>query len=430
MKGKRFVGIIIAMGLILFGSFTHVAAEHTQVLTFTKNGDHFVSDHSVTMDQGEEKHVYTFTLSQPQKVNLLVDSGKKRLIVYLKNNDGDMLIGMNNELSSVEKNVEEIGLPPGEYTIDIYRRFDWEGPIPYQLKVELSDLNFYEIEYNGSFATANEVMLNTRYYGNTQKRNTVMDNFLDYDYYTFHVPVKGNYGFNISDGIRVNLYDQNQKYIDEIRDWNRTVYELSPGQYYLRFYRSSFEYGLKPYTFEINYLKFNDIAKHWAAKEIGFLSDSSIINGYDDGTFKPDQEVTRYEAAVMITRALQLNTSGRPAPKFKDVPRNHWAYPYVAAVVDENIFANTSHFNGNKPLSREEMAKVLVNAYQLTGSSDRSFKDVPAHRWSYNYISTLAHNRITEGYTDGTFKPSYPVTRAQFAVFLARLMDDRYKPIN
>lgn len=258
-----------------------------------------------------------------------------------------------------------------------------------------------------------------------------MDNFSDHDYYQFEVPINGKYGFKtFGEGLRVYLYDQNQKLIDEIRSWRSTEYDLSPGKYYLRIHSSYAHYGLKPYSFEVNYLKFNDIADHWATKEIGYLSDSHIINGYSDGTFRPDKEVTRYEAAAMIVRALGLNNANRPAPSFKDVAKNHWAYNDIATVVDENIFSNAHTFNGDKPLSREEMAKVLVTAYKLKGDSTAGqFRDVPKHRWSYVSISTLAHHHITAGYADGTFKPTNPVTRAQFAVFLACLMDDRYKPI-
>ena len=66
------------------------------------------------------------------------------------------------------------------------------------------------------------------------------------------------------------------------------------------------------------------------------------------------------------------------------------------------------------------MAKVLVEAFQLTGGSTNSFIDISEDHWATDYISILAENQITKGYEDGTFKPNDPITRAEFSNMVAR----------
>ncbi|WP_203362936.1 S-layer homology domain-containing protein [Bacillus sp. REN10] len=173
--------------------------------------------------------------------------------------------------------------------------------------------------------------------------------------------------------------------------------------------------------------KFKDTNNHWARTEIEFLTNKGIISGFSDGTFKPNASVTRGQTAILLARALNLNVNNRPNPRFKDVPVTHSAYKYIAAIVDEGIYPKGTNFYPNKPLTREEMARMLVNAYSLKGNKNITFKDVSTSYWAQPYISLLAENGITAGYSNGTFKPKDTVTRAQFSVFLSRCLDDRFK---
>lgn len=174
---------------------------------------------------------------------------------------------------------------------------------------------------------------------------------------------------------------------------------------------------------------FKDVpSDHWAKKEIDYLVNEGIINGYQDGSFKPNNYVTNAQVALMLVRALKLNTSGRPNVKLADVPSTHHAYKEIAAVIDEGIFPKGNMFNPNAPISREAMARALVNAFKLQGSSSVSFTDVPSSYWAYSYIVKLAANNITTGYNDGTFKPKNKVTRTQFSAFVARALNESFKP--
>lgn len=173
---------------------------------------------------------------------------------------------------------------------------------------------------------------------------------------------------------------------------------------------------------------FKDLKEdYWAQHEIEYLVDQQIIKGYPDGTFLPGKTITKAQAAVMLVRALNLNTKNIKVT-FKDVPKTHSLYKEIAAVVEAGIFPSSKEFKPNEPMTRELMAEVLVNAFKLEGAGTKEFKDVPKTSKSYKAISILAENDITTGSTDGTFKPKAKVTRDQFSVFMARALNPDFLP--
>lgn len=157
-------------------------------------------------------------------------------------------------------------------------------------------------------------------------------------------------------------------------------------------------------------------------KEIQYLVDNNLINGYPDGTFKPDLALNRGQAAVLLTRALGLSTKDVPNPGFSDLSTKSTYYGAVAAIVQAGIMSGTGDgkYEPGKPLTRAQMAKILVEAYKLTGTTSTKFKDVSTKHWAYDYIHTLAANEITTGYEDNTYKPSQEVSRVHFSLFLYR----------
>lgn len=170
-----------------------------------------------------------------------------------------------------------------------------------------------------------------------------------------------------------------------------------------------------------------DGSNHFAQEEILYLYNEGIVSGYQDGTFRPNNTVTRAQAILMMARALDLDLSNRPNPGFSDITSNHSAYEEIAAVVDEGIYPKENKLYPNEPISRESMARMIAFAFELKGESKTVFKDVPKSHWAYPYITKLAANNITVGYDDGTFKPKNKLTRAQFSTFLARALNDDYK---
>ena len=108
---------------------------------------------------------------------------------------------------------------------------------------------------------------------------------------------------------------------------------------------------------------FPDIASHWAKSYIEEMTDAGMFKGYEDGTFKPDQAITRSEFTAMIARFSEVS------------------------------------------------------------GGDKTFSDVPVENWAYMYITSAAAKGWITGYTDGTFRPLNPISRAEAAVITNRMLD-------
>ncbi|KOS66640.1 hypothetical protein AEA09_18070 [Lysinibacillus contaminans] len=168
---------------------------------------------------------------------------------------------------------------------------------------------------------------------------------------------------------------------------------------------------------------FKDIPNNYSYfKEVEYLTSNNIITGYSDGTFKPNNKLTRAHAAVIISRALGLNTENVKNPSFKDIPANHIYYKQIAAVAEAGIMSGRENnkFDPDATLTRAQMAKIVAIAYDLKGTSNITFKDVPKNDWAYTYIQQLAANNITTGYNGNLYKPNESISRVHFGLFLYR----------
>ncbi|MGX1981550.1 S-layer family protein [Thermolongibacillus altinsuensis] len=175
-----------------------------------------------------------------------------------------------------------------------------------------------------------------------------------------------------------------------------------------------------------NYVEpsFNDVPHDfWARNSIEFLAERQIISGYNDGSFRPNDTLTRAHAAIFLARALKIAPVENSTVAFHDVPRNHPYYPIISAVVSKGIMnGKKSHtFDPNGTLTRAQMAAILTRAYKLSGIPEKDFSDVPKSFWAYKEISALAANGIAKG-SNSSFRPNDFVTRAQFSELLARTL--------
>lgn len=171
---------------------------------------------------------------------------------------------------------------------------------------------------------------------------------------------------------------------------------------------------------------FTDVtANTYYATPVKFFAENGVISGYKDNTFKPDQTITRAEAAKMISTLFDMDTDNVEKPSFTDLNENAWYYAHVAALSQAGVINGYENntFRPNDPIERGEMAKILVEAFQTLDKSDSGqtpFSDVDADKWYSAYISALIDNEITTGKTATTFAPHDIVTRAEAATFLYR----------
>jgi len=197
---------------------------------------------------------------------------------------------------------------------------------------------------------------------------------------------------------------------------------LSKGMYYVRLTaNSSFQdqmYGLTVHVREL-IGGFIDIQNNWAKDAILSLVQQGIVEGYGDYTFRPNAPLMRSEAVTMIVRAFNLEQQRNVT--YKDVPIRHWAYQSILRASTAGIVQGypDGTFRPDNYVTRVEMAQMLGNAMKLSPLNENpGFKDISADYWAAGMLAALKRNRILTGYPDGTFRPNETATRAEFANLL------------
>lgn len=172
-----------------------------------------------------------------------------------------------------------------------------------------------------------------------------------------------------------------------------------------------------------NAKNFKDTKNHWAKNSISFLANKEIIKGVSEENFNPNQPIQRQHVVLMLNRHLKLNSSNRKNPNFSDVSKQHIYYDIIAAFAEEGIVTGyKGKFKPKDTITRAEMASILHRVFNLKIKNDIQFSDVPKNFWANNSIQSLASNGITVGYNNNQFKPYAPITRAEFAVFMNRIL--------
>ncbi len=179
--------------------------------------------------------------------------------------------------------------------------------------------------------------------------------------------------------------------------------------------------------------KFKDMATHWTAVYADFLYNADITTGYEDGTFRPDQNITRAQFAVMLYRCLKLDESkyadvSLPFADLTSIPA--YALPAIRALYTENIINGTVgqdgqvYFNPGNSLTRAQAAAMIGRTQEKgCGVVSLAFSDAAAiPAYAEYYIRTMAAQGVISGYTDGTFRPAANITRGQMAKILYTLM--------
>lgn len=171
---------------------------------------------------------------------------------------------------------------------------------------------------------------------------------------------------------------------------------------------------------------FKDVAtNHWAKEGIDLLVKENVITGFPDKTFKPSAQITREQAAVMLARQLKLDTTNPKDPGFVDVKKDSYAYAAIATVAEKGLFVGRKegYFNPKETMTRAETAVLLQRVYKLSKKGEvKTFSDMPNSHWAYSAVQVLSSNNITTGMPDGTFAPAKPVTRAEFSMFMYRII--------
>ena len=181
-------------------------------------------------------------------------------------------------------------------------------------------------------------------------------------------------------------------------------------------------------------ISFTDIAGHWAEDNIKRAVEIGFIQGYGDGTFRPDREVSRDEFAVMIYKAFHYEEDSAALLRFKDQALiQSWARAAISTLAAEGIINgyDDNTFRPDRSITRSEMAVMMASILKLDiTSTDRStFSDASDMAfWAEPSIAVVAKEKLLQGRGNNMFKPNGLMTRAEAVQVIISMIDYRNPP--
>ncbi|MBP2113058.1 methionine-rich copper-binding protein CopC/photosystem II stability/assembly factor-like uncharacterized protein [Paenibacillus silagei] len=152
------------------------------------------------------------------------------------------------------------------------------------------------------------------------------------------------------------------------------------------------------------------------------LQVKAYMTGYADGTFKPGSSITRAEAASIIARTFSQSavTAG---VAYSDVPAGHWAAEAIGQVTRSGMMKGYTDgsFKPNQTITRAEMATLLSRLITSSEGQSAGFSDIAGH-WAQAAIERMSQAGMITGYQDGTFRPDQTLTRAEAVTIINRAL--------
>ncbi|WP_185602350.1 S-layer homology domain-containing protein [Paenibacillus sp. 598K] len=154
---------------------------------------------------------------------------------------------------------------------------------------------------------------------------------------------------------------------------------------------------------------------------------TAYINGFADGTFRPDQGITRAEMAAILARTVAVGTGAEA--NFSDLQSTHWAYDEIQQVIQSGLMKGypDGQFKPDQRMTRAELAAIAFALKDLSAAAGYSYTDTQ-HHWAEQMIEAVRTAGLMNGYPDGSFRPNNTVTRAEVVVFMNRLLDRGVAP--
>ncbi|MFQ3612364.1 MAG: S-layer homology domain-containing protein [Cyanobacteriota bacterium] len=182
---------------------------------------------------------------------------------------------------------------------------------------------------------------------------------------------------------------------------------------------------------------FRDTSGHWAQTYIQALSSQGVLNGFPDGTFRPNEPVTRAQFATIVNTAFRLSNTSGTYIGFRDMPYTHWAANAVSTAAANNLIAGfpDGTYRPEQPVTRTESLVVLTNAIGNTQAIPAAqpsdlfsrYRDAAAiPNWALPQIAAAHQAGLIVNYPDPMLlEPNRAATRAEVAAFTYQAMVNR-----
>ena len=177
-----------------------------------------------------------------------------------------------------------------------------------------------------------------------------------------------------------------------------------------------------------NKVLFDDCIGHWAAEEIQYMYQNGYVNGKSEKSFHPDSFVTRAEFAAMAVRVLELEQT-EYSGVFEDVKKEAWYANVIETAYKSGVIQGSDgKFRPNENISREEMAVILMRVYRInkeyTSQGNLKFADrSDISSWAQEAVNSSCELGLVKGMENGVFSPSLNTTRAQAATVFKRVLE-------
>lgn len=172
-------------------------------------------------------------------------------------------------------------------------------------------------------------------------------------------------------------------------------------------------------------IEFKDISSHWAKDIIIETASKGFINGYEDGSFKPDNMISVKEALAILGRYAMSNQElvNNQVADYQIEPNSkNWGYLEVNFAMDRmpmNIFAGSE---SSRAITREETAYIISNLFKgIEGTEKVQISDINNSKFQAE-VQNLVAGGIISGFPDGSFKPKLQITRAELTSLLFKII--------
>lgn len=181
---------------------------------------------------------------------------------------------------------------------------------------------------------------------------------------------------------------------------------------------------------------YKDMTNHWAKDTVEEMTNLGIVTGYPDGTFRPNEPITRADAGIILDKTLKHLGYGYNVypdyPLYNDINENQYFYEQVQSLSVPNVMMLEGYLdNSFRPLnniSREEsfviVSKLLERYCNISDvSTPKTFKDIDKIAlWSLPYFNSLNKHNILTGYLDNEIKPQDYITRAEYVQMIHKVI--------
>ena len=346
---------------------------------------------------------YNIGYNQTIKIPVSIDniSNAEEFVLNAKSGMDDIVTILNNKVN-FNKNgkayIEVKGMLPGETTIT----FDIEGlDLTKEVTINVNMDNNEENPNNPPIIEAKDVELTVGDEFNPRNGVTAYD--LEDEDLTSRIIVKEN---------TVNT---------KVKGTYKVVYEVTDNDGNT----TTKEIKVTVKESELPKIELTDIKGHWAQSQIINFVSNGYVGGYPDGTFRPDNSITRAEFVKIFNKYFGLTkTSGKV---FNDTT-THWAKSEIDIAVTNGVANGVSatEFKPDEPITREQAAVMICNYKKL---SDKNHDKINKYSdkgnvssWAKDSVEGVIEKGYMNGYSDNTFRPKNNITRAEAVVTLSRII--------